>query len=178
MLERRVHVQPQLRPGLQHQLGTQQRGVGAHRGDVPGHGTEEDTHLPTGPDRRFRAVVLEPRVGVPRCVGQCHPQLRAMEDIGARSGELGVADPASGSHQIQFARANDGVKAGGVPVLDLAGEQPADSLQPRVGVALHPHATGVGNPVRAVVIEEAPRADEAEPTLRQGTAHVHRTRAA
>ena len=133
---------------------------------------------PTGADSRFRAVVLEPRVGVPGRVGQCHPQLRAMEDLGARSGELRVADAVSGGHQIQFARTNDGVKAGGVPVLDLAGEQPADSLQPSVGVALHPHATGAGNPVRAVVVEEAPGADEAAPTLRQGTAYVHRTRAA
>jgi hypothetical protein len=70
------------------------------------------------------------------------------------------------------------VVAGGVAVLDLAGEQPADGLQTRVGVRRDDHATGGVDLVGSVVVGEAPRADQGALALWEGTAHTHRPQSA
>ena len=71
-----------------------------------------------------------------------------MQHVGARGGDLGVADPAAGGHQVDLAGTHHRVVAGAVAVLDLAGEQPAHRLQPGVRVRRDAHATGVGRPRR------------------------------
>jgi hypothetical protein len=45
-------------------------------------------------------------------------------------------------------------------VLDLAAEQPAHRLKAGVGVWRDVHAGSLAHVVRAIVIDEAPRADE------------------
>ena len=78
----------------------------------------------------------------------------------SRRGDLGVADAAAGCHQVDLAGAHHRVVAGAVAVLDLAGEEPAHRLQAGVRVRRHAHAAGVGDVVGAVVVEEAPGADQ------------------
>ena len=73
---------------------------------------------------------------------------------------------------------DDGVRAEAVAVLDLAGEQPAHRLQPGVRVRRDVHATGAGDVVRAVVVGEAPGADERALALGEGAPHGHRAGAA
>ena len=57
------------------------------------------------------------------------------------------------------------VHAAAVAVLDLAGEQPADGLQAGVRVRGHVHAAGVSDVVGAVVVGEAPGADQGPGSL-------------
>ena len=59
-------------------------------------------------------------------------------------------------------------------MLDGAFEQPADGLQPGVRVGCDVHSAGDGDIGRAVVVDEAPGADEGTLTLRQGPPHGHR----
>ena len=89
-----------------------------------------------------------------------------------------MADPAAAGHQVELTRPDQGVVAGGVAVLDLAGEQPADRLQPGVGVRRDDHPAGLVDLVGAVVVGEAPRADQGALALREGTAYAHRPEAA
>jgi hypothetical protein len=65
------------------------------------------------------------------------------------------------------------VEPGGVAVFDLAGEEPADGLKSRVGVAGYLHSTRGTNVVRAVMVKEAPGANEAALALGQGAAYIH-----
>jgi hypothetical protein len=67
-----------------------------------------------------------------------------------------VRDASATGHQVQLTRPHERVHAVAVAVLDLAGEEPADGLQPGVRVRgdVHLHV------VRPVVVAEAPRADE------------------
>ena len=78
--------------------------------------------------------------------------------------------PQPAGHQVDLAGADHGVRAEAVAVLDLAGEQPADGLQPGVRVRRHVHAAGAGDVVRAVVVGEAPGADQRALPLRAGCA--------
>jgi hypothetical protein len=71
-----------------------------------------------------------------------------------------MADARAGRHQVEFAWADHGVHACAVPVLDLAAEQPAHRLKAGVGVWWDVHAGSLAHVVRAIVIDEAPRADE------------------
>src|SRR5207344_1587380 len=60
---------------------------------------------------------------------------------------------------------------------DLTGEQPAHGLEPGVRVGRHVHPTCGADVVRAVVIGEAPGADEGALSLGQGPADGHGPRA-
>ena len=123
-------------------------------------------------------VVLERRLHVACPVRQRHPQLRTVQHVGLRSGKFRVADAASGGHQVDLAGPHGRVEAGRVPVFDLPGKEPADRLQSGVRVPWHVHAPGLADPVRAVVVQEAPGADEAPLALRQGPSDVHGPRPA
>ncbi len=148
------------------------------RRGVAEHGAEEDPRRPAVTVHRRRRVVLEPRLDRAAGVGQRHPQLGAVQRGRAAGGHLGVADPAAGGHQVDLAGAHDRPVAGAVTVLDLAGEQPADRLQPGVRVGGHDHAARVGDVVGAVVVEEAPGADHGAAAARQRAPYVHRAEAA
>ena len=65
--------------------------------------------------------------------------------------------------------------AAGVDVFDGAFEEPAHGLQSGVRVRGDVHAAGDRDIVGAVVVDEAPGADEGALALRQGPAHAHRT---
>ena len=75
-------------------------------------------------------------------------------------GDLGVRHAVPAGHQVQLAGPDHRVHAAAVAVLDLAGEQPADRLQAGVRVRGHVHPAGVGDVVGAVVVGEAPGADQ------------------
>ncbi len=74
---------------------------------------------------------------------------------------------------VSLGSVNRPVDADGVAVLDLAGEQPADGLQPGVRVRRHVHATGGADVRGTVVVREAPGADEGTVPLGQGAVHRH-----
>ena len=63
--------------------------------------------------------------------------------------------------------------AGAVAVLDLALEEPAHRLQTGVRVRRDVHAAGGGDVVRAVEVQEAPRADQTAGALGQRALHRH-----
>ena len=90
-------------------------------------------------------------------------------------GVLAVADAAPGRHQVELAGPDRRVVPGGVPVLDLAGEQPAHRLQPGVRVRRDDHAlAGPVDLVGTVVVQEAPGTDQGALPLRERTSHGHR----
>ena len=89
-----------------------------------------------------------------------------------------MADAAPGRHQVELAGPHDRVVPGGVAVLDLAGEQPADRLQPGVRVRRHDHPARGVDLVGTVVVHEAPGSDQRALPLRESTPHRHRTQAA
>ena len=153
--------------------------MGRDRRGHPEQRAEEDPGLPPVPGRAGRGCGARRSGRTSRApLGQRHPQLGAVQLGGAGRGDLRVADAATGGHQVDLARADQGVVAGGVPVLDLPGEQPAHRLQPGVRVRRDLHAAGVGDPVGTVVVDEAPRADQRALALRQRAAHGHRPRSA
>ena len=118
-------------------------------------------------------VVLPPRRGTAVGVGQRHPQLHAVQQVRVRHrGVLGVRDARPGGHQSESARLHQLVAAETVAVVDRALEQPADRLQPDVRVRRHLHARCGRDIVRPVVVDEAPRPDQAPPEVRQQPAHL------
>ncbi|GAB3995795.1 hypothetical protein GCM10029992_14000 [Glycomyces albus] len=123
-------------------------------------------------------VVLEVAGGVPVLLGQRHPQLDAVEELGFRCGHLRVADAVPTGHQVHFARSDPGEGAEAVAVLDLAGEQPAHRLEAGVGVRWEVHAARSRDFDRAVVVGEAPRPDEGPGPLRERSADVKGPRSA
>ncbi len=135
---------------------------------------------PASPGRRGRAVrSARSRPGRSRpSSGRATQSWTPCRVVGAWRGDLRVADAVAAGHQVELARADQRVVAGRVAVLDLAGEQPADGLQAGVRVRGHDHAPGVVDLVGAVVVGEAPRADERALALREGTPHAHRPQAA
>ena len=94
--------------------------------------------------------------------------------------DVGVADPGAGGHEVDLAGAHTTDDAAGVAVLDLALEEPGDGLQTGVRVGRDVHAAGAvgGDLLRAVVVDEAPRADEGALPVRQGPADGDRAQPA
>ena len=117
-----------------------------------------------------------PGAGVGR-VGQRHPELDAVQAV-VPGVETSSGDAVPAGHQVQLAGPDHRVHADAVAVLDLAGEQPADGLQAGVRVRGHVHPAGVGDVVGAVVVGEAPGADQRAGALGQRAAHRHRARTA
>ena len=91
-------------------------------------------------------------------------------------GDLGVADPATGGHQVELAGTHGGQAADGVTVLELAAEEPAGGLQPGVRVGREHHPAGLVDLVGAVVVDEAPGADQRAVALRERASYAHRPR--
>src|SRR5690606_16075378 len=91
-------------------------------------------------------------------------------------------DAAARGHEVELAGADRPERADRVPVQDLPREEPRDRLEAGVRVRGHLHAVGavpdLRQRVRAVVVEEAPRADERARALRDRAPHAHRARAA
>lgn len=169
----RIDVEGQRGTGIEAQLRTDQGGEGGHRGGLTEQGAEEDQGLPTVEVDRLRCVVVEAAGAVAVGVGQDGPQLHAVEDGGVGGGDLGVADPGAGRHQVDLAGDDCGVVIAGIVVFDIALEQPGDGLQARVGVRGHVHAAGDGDVVGAVVVHEAPGADETALALGEGAVDRH-----
>ncbi len=160
------------------QFGSEQRGEGRHGGRVTREGAEEDACLAAVHGHRVRHVVLEGRLGGAVLPGQRDPQLHPVQDRGVRGRDLRVADAVSAGHEVQLTGPHPGVGAQAVAVLDLSAEQPAHRLQSGVRVGGDVHAAGPGDVVGAIVVGEAPGADEGPGPLRQGAPHPHRARAA
>ena len=123
-------------------------------------------------------MVLEGRLGVAAVLGQGDPQLHPVQHRRGVGGDLRVLNPPTGGHQVQLARVHRGMHSGAVAVLNSAGEQPADSLEPGMWVRRHAHSPRDGHVVGAVVIEKAPGSDHAPVALRERAAHQHRPRSA
>ena len=119
--------------------------------------------------------MLERAGAVAGHVGQCHPELDAVQRLGAGRRDLGVDDAAAARHEVDLAGADDGVRTTRIMVFDGALEQPRDRLQPGVGVRRHVHAAAA---FRAVVVDEAPRPDERAVAVRQGASHLEGTQPA
>lgn len=173
MLEGRVDVEPQRGPGLEQQLGAEQWRVRRDRCRLAEQRPEEHPSLPPGAGHRVRGVVGEAGVDEAVRVRQRHPELGTVQRRGRGRRDLGVADASTGGHQVDLAGTHHRVVAGAVAVLDLAREQPAHGLQPRVRVRRDDHAAGVGDEVGPVVVDEAPRADQRAVPLRKGAAYPH-----
>ena len=71
-----------------------------------------------------------------------------------------MGNPVPAGHQVQLARPDERVRAEAVAVLDLAGEQPAHGLQAGVRMGGHVHPGARRYVVGAVMVGEAPGADE------------------
>jgi hypothetical protein len=89
-----------------------------------------------------------------------------------------VADAMAPGHDVELTRPHRGVGAEAVPVLELAGEQPANRLEPGVRVRRDEHAAGGGHLIGAVVVGETPRAEQGSSPLRERAPHSHRAHAA
>ena len=124
---------------------------------------------------RQRRVVGERRLAEPGVVRLRHPQLHAVQSAAIAAGRLlGVGDPAPGGHQVELARGDQLLGAEAVPVQHLAGDQPGDGVQTGVRVRADVEAVLLGDPDRAHVVGEAPRADGAAFPARERSAHRHR----
>ncbi len=109
--------------------------------------------------------------------GECGPQLDAVEDGGRGGVETSVcAMPCPRGHQVDLTGPDHRVVAHRVPMLDLAGEQPAYGLQAGVRMRWHIHSAGARHVVGSVVVDEAPRADEGPRALRERPVDGHRPR--
>ena len=180
MLERRVDVERQPGAGVEQDLGTQQRRGRRHRRGVcraASRGT------PGPPSRRRRqgggAWCAKSGSALPGCFRQRHPELGAVQGGGARRRDLGVADPASGRHQVDLAGPHQGVVA---RRCRGARSRPVNSqltvCRPVCGCGATDIPPVVVDLVGAVVVDEAPGPDQRALPLRQGAAHPHRPRPA
>ncbi|GAA4989601.1 hypothetical protein GCM10025734_16010 [Kitasatospora paranensis] len=105
-------------------------------------------------------MVLEGGLPVPVGVREGDPELGAVQEPGVLPRRfLGVRDGAAGGHQAELVRAHGLQAAEAVAVQHLALVQPADGLQPHVGVRWHLHAGLSGDVVGPVVVDEAPGSD-------------------
>ena len=93
---------------------------------------------------------------------------------GVGRGDLGVADPAAGGHQVELAGTHGGQAADGVAVLELATEEPAGGLQARVRVGREHHPARPVDLVGTVVVDEAPGPDQRSVALRERASYAHR----
>ena len=107
-------------------------------------------------------------------LGQGQPELDSVEGRRVLGRDLRVADAPAGGHEVDLAGQDQSSVAARVDVLDGAGEEPTDRLQSGVRVRGDVHAAGGRHVLGAVVVDEAPGADEGALTLRQGAAHLHR----
>ena len=124
-------------------------------------------------------VVTEVRCDIAVRCGQRDPQLQPAQVTRGPGGRgLRVADAAAGGHQVELAGPDQLVVAEAVLVADPPVEQPGHRLQPGVGVRRHLHRSGAADVLRPVVVQEAPRPDGAQVTVREGPADMHRPRPA
>src|SRR5690606_3485226 len=100
------------------------------------------------------------------------------EGGGVLGGDLRVADARARGHEVDLAGQDGGVLTAGIVVGDGALEGRRHGLQAGVRVRGDVHAAGGGDVVGAVVVDEAPRADEAALALGQGAVDGHGARAA
>ena len=119
--------------------------------------------------------MMGPRRGSgPVGFGQGHPELNAVEQVGVRNrGVFRVADGVAGGHQPELTGIDDLVAAQAVTVVHRPFEQPTDGLQSQVRMGRNLHARLIGNVVGAVVVYEAPRADQASTKVGQQPPHGH-----
>ncbi len=178
MFEGAVGVQCYAGSGRQGDLRAEQGREDAYGRGLAAQVAEEDAHGGPVVFDGGRDVVLEVAGRVAVGVGEREPQLHAVQDGGLRGRHLRVADAPATRHQIQFAGPHCGVGAQAVTVFDLAGEQPADGLEAGVRMRCDVHAAGDGDVVGAVVVREAPGADQRAGALREGAAYGHGARAA
>ena len=139
---------------------------------------EEHANGSTLEVERLRHESLEERMRVASRVGQGDPQLGAVQRRRLRERNLGMLDARTRGHEVQLARPDNSMRPDAVAVLDLALEQPTHRLQARVRMRGYGHPARGRHEVGAVVVDEAPRADEAARSLRERAVHGHRTRAA
>lgn len=85
------------------------------------------------------AVVLEGGLHLTGAFGQRHQRLCTVHNLGIGGGELGVADAAAGSPQVDFTRPHDRVKPSRVAMLNFSSEQPAHDLQSDMRMPRHTH---------------------------------------
>ena len=128
MFEGRVDIERDMRAAVEVDLRTEQRGERVHRRAISGQLAEKDLDRGGADRARLRSVVGEVATGVAVGVGQCHPQLRAVQDGRLRGGDLGVADAGTSRHEVQLAGPDHRVHAGAVAVLHLTAEKPTDGL--------------------------------------------------
>ena len=168
VLERRVDVERAARCRRSSSSSAPSSGVavGDRRG-VAEQRAEEDPRLPAlaGDRGRARSARSPGRRRGPTSGSATQSWAPCSAVVPGRR-DLGVADAVAGGHQVELAGPDHRVVAGAVAVLDLAGEQPAHRLQPGVRVRRDAHAAGVGDVVGAVVVEEAPGADQRALPLR------------
>ena len=117
--------------------------------------------------------MLETRGGVAGVIRQGDPQLDAMELGHARRRHLRMADAATRGHEVELTGSDEGVVTGAVAMLDLAGEEPTRRLQSRMRMRCHLHPAGLRDTRRAVVVDEAPTADEGPFPPRKGPTDGH-----
>lgn len=144
----------------------------------PEEGPEEDEGAAAVEKHGFRGVVVEAAGAVAVGVGQNGPQLHAVEGGGLLGGDLGVADAGAGGHEVDLTGQHDGVLVAGIVVGDGTREEPRHRLQAGVRVRGDVHAAGEGDVIRAVMVDEAPGADEAALALGEGAVDGHGTWAA
>ena len=161
--------------GLDHDLGPQQRRVRRDGRRVPQRRAEEDPRPPAG--TLHAAAARSARRSGRRAATASGSATQSCTPWSSRVAGVETSEwlmPRPGRHQVELAGPHRGVVAGAVAVLDLAAEEPADGLQPGVRVRRDLHPAGVGHQVGPVVVDEAPRADQAALPLRQGAADGHR----
>ena len=169
-LQRQVHRSPR----LQLHFRPEQRRVGGGLRLHAEPGADEHPAAQSGVDGLLRQHVLELGRHLAGVIRERHPQLNPVQHSGFGGRDLGVRDAPAGRHQVEFTRPDHRVRADAVPVLDLPLEQPAHGLQTGVRVRRDRHAAGIGDPLRPVMIGEAPGADQRPGLLRQRPPDRHR----
>ncbi len=176
VLEVGLQREARLGAGGEGEVGADDRGVrGARRGGAVEGAQDHGGREAGGGGPGQVGVVLEVGFDVPVGVGEGDPELGAVQEAGVRPGALlGVGDRPAGGHQAQFARADGLETAGGVAVQHLALVEPADGLEPHVGVGRDLHAGLVGDVVGPVVVDEDPGADHPPAQVREQAADLGR----
>ncbi len=160
--------------GREPHLGTHERGMPGGRGsEAGGLADHRGDGQPVGLRSRELREVLERRGPITVLGGERDPQLDAEQPRGTRRGVLRVRDPAPGRHQAEFPGPDELVVAQAVAVLDLAGQEPGDGLQPDVRMGWHDHPPGARrrDVHRTVVVDEAPGPDRADAAVRERAAN-------
>src|SRR5699024_3653289 len=136
---------------------------------------EEDEHLPAVEGRELGSVVFELAfLLVAGGLGQGEPELDSVEGRRALGRDLRVADSPAGGHEVDLAGQDQTGSGVRFEVLDRSGEEPADRLQSGVRMRGDVRPAGGRHVLGAVMVDEAPGANEGALPLRQGAAHLHR----